>query len=54
MRELLRLQKLTEHIVREVALVQGTAKHLFALTREQIADGIQNDRVISEQVEAFV
>ena len=54
MSELLRLQKLTEHVAREVALVQDTATHLFALTREQITDGVQNDRVISEQVEAFV
>jgi hypothetical protein len=52
--ELLRLQKLTEHVSREVALVQETAMHLFALTRAQIAQGVQDDRVISEQVEAFV
>ena len=54
MSELLRLQKLTEHVAREVALVQETATHLFALSRAQITDGVQNDRVISEQVEAFV
>ena len=54
MSDLLRLQKLSGHIGREVELVQETAAHLFALTREQIAEGITQGGVISERVEAFV
>ena len=54
MSDLLRLQKLSGHIGREVELVQETAAHLFSLTREQIVEGITQGGVISERVEAFV
>ena len=51
---LLRLQKLSQHIGREVDLLQSTATHLFARSRSEIATGIQAGDAISEQVEAFV
>ena len=54
MSDLLRLQKLSGHIGREVELVQETAAHLFALTREQIAEGITQGGIISDRVEVFV
>jgi hypothetical protein len=51
---LMRLQKLSQHVGREIELVQSTAAHLFALSRSQITAGIEAGDSISEQVEAFV